>query len=83
MSRQVLNRVIPAGKVITDQFVSCQLCQKFTKESLEYKWTAILLQYHLTYCQALGNDTVLNMPYFVLSNPGRNVLIPKALLVLS
>ena len=26
---------------------------------------------------------VLNMPYFVLSNPGRNALMPKALLVLS
>ncbi len=43
----------------------------------------LYLQYYLTYCPALGKDTVLNMRYFMLSNPGKNVLIPKALLVLS
>ena len=56
---------------------------KFMKELLEYKWTGILPQFYLTYCPALGKDTVLNMPCFVLSNPGKDVLIPKALLVLS
>ena len=83
MSRQFLNRMIPAGRVITDQLVFFQPCQKFMKELLEYKWTVILLQYYLTYYPALGKDKVLNMPYFVLSNPGKDVLIPKAFLVLS
>ena len=55
----------------------------FVEELLEYKWTGILPQFYLTYCPALGKDTVLNMPCFVLSNPKKDVLIPKALLVLS
>ena len=57
MSHQFLNRMIPAGRVITDQLVFCQPFQKFIKELLEYKWTIILLQYYLTYCPALGNST--------------------------
>ena len=81
--RKFLNRMIPAGRVITDQLVFCQPFQKFMKELLEYKWTVILLKYYLTYCPALGKDTVLNMLYFVLSNPGKDVLIPKASWVLS
>ena len=65
------------GRVITDQLVFCQPCQKSMKELLEYKWTVILLQYYLTYCPALGKYTVLNVPYFVLSNHGKDVLMPK------